>query len=85
MSEQKLCYSIDEFAKLQGVSRAHLYALIARGEGPLTYRVGTRRRISVEAGAAWIQEREKLAEPVQPVERLEEGKRKSQRKAAGAA
>jgi Helix-turn-helix domain len=75
MSEQKLCYSIDEFAKLQGVSRAQMYSLISAGDGPTTYCVGNRRRISIEAGARWIQEREKLAPPVQPVERLERGKR----------
>jgi excisionase family DNA binding protein len=49
MSEQKLCYTIGEFAKLQGVSRAQLYQLIGRGEGPATYQVGNRRRISIEA------------------------------------
>ncbi len=78
MSEQKLCYSIDEFAKLQGVSRAQMYSLIAAGEGPITYCVGNRRRISVEAGARWIQQREKLAPRIEPVSRLEAGKRKSQ-------
>lgn len=78
MSEQKLCYTIDEFARSQGVSRAAMYALIARGEGPATYCVGNRRRISIQAGDAWIKQREKLAPPVIPVERLEQGKRKSQ-------
>jgi excisionase family DNA binding protein len=78
MSEQKLSYSFDEFARLQGISKATLYGLIARGEGPKTYRIGSLRRISAEAGNAWIRLREKQATPVQPVARLERGKRKKQ-------
>jgi excisionase family DNA binding protein len=49
----KLAFSIDEFAQLHGISRATLYDLIKRGDGPAIMKVGHRTLISAEAAAEW--------------------------------
>jgi hypothetical protein len=46
-------YSVDDFARRYGFSRAFLYLLWKRGEGPRYMQVGGRRLISKEAGADW--------------------------------
>jgi len=48
--EPGLSYSIEEFARLNGVSKSQMYAEIAAGTGPVTFTIGNRRRISVESG-----------------------------------
>jgi predicted DNA-binding transcriptional regulator AlpA len=45
--------SIDEFCAQHGISRAMFYKLLKEGKGPRTMAVGSRRLISVEAGADW--------------------------------
>jgi hypothetical protein len=54
-------YTIAQFVRAVGISRAHLYALIRRGEGPQTFTAGKRRLISGSATAAWIRRNETLA------------------------
>jgi predicted DNA-binding transcriptional regulator AlpA len=54
-------YTIAQFVHAFGISRAHLYALIRRGEGPKTFTVGRRRLISGLSAAAWIRRKEALA------------------------
>jgi hypothetical protein len=51
--EAKDAYSVDEFAARHGISRAYLYLLWKRGEGPHFMQVGARRLISKEASADW--------------------------------
>jgi len=53
--------SIRAFCERQQVSRASYYSLVAKGEGPRTYRIGHLVRISAEAEAAWVKEREHAA------------------------
>lgn len=54
-------YSIGEFCKAHRISRAHLYNLIKRGEGPTLFRVGRRVLVSNEAAIAWRQRMEVAA------------------------
>jgi predicted DNA-binding transcriptional regulator AlpA len=51
-------YTVAEFCKLHGFSRALFYKLAARGDAPRTYKVGQLTRISEAANLAWIAERE---------------------------
>jgi hypothetical protein len=46
-------YSVDTFCKRHGFSRAYLYLLWRRGEGPRFMQVGARRLISREAAIDW--------------------------------
>jgi hypothetical protein len=46
-------YGVDEFCKRHGISRAFLYLLWHRDEGPRFMQVGARRLISKEAAADW--------------------------------
>jgi len=47
------CYSIDEFARRHGISRATFYNLQAVGRAPRTMKVGARVLITREAAADW--------------------------------
>ena len=53
MDGERDAYGIEEFCKRHGISRAYLYILWRRGEGPLYMQVGARRLISKEAAADW--------------------------------
>lgn len=46
-------YSVLEFCAAHSISRAHLYNLIRRGEGPTLMHAGKRTLVSAEAAAAW--------------------------------
>ena len=46
-------YTIAELCSVEKISRAHLYNLWNRGEGPDYYLVGERRRITEEARQRW--------------------------------
>ncbi|WP_221065048.1 helix-turn-helix transcriptional regulator [Methylomagnum ishizawai] len=48
-----LVYSIPEFCKAHGFSRAMLYKLWAEGKGPRVMKIGKRTLISAESAAAW--------------------------------
>ena len=50
--------SIAGFCRRQGISRSSYYNLAAAGETPREYRVGKLVRISAEAEAEWVRERE---------------------------
>ena len=50
---ETLAFSIAEFCRRHGISRAHFYNLSKNGEGPAVMRVGRRALISVEAAAEW--------------------------------
>lgn len=51
--DTKDAYGVDEFVARHGISRAYLYLLWKRGEGPHFMQVGARRLISREATADW--------------------------------
>ena len=51
-------FTINEFCAAHRMSRASLYALWNRGQGPRFYLVGSKRVISVESAAAWRAEGE---------------------------
>ncbi len=46
-------YTISEFCQAHRIGRATLYNLWARNLGPRFFLIGTHRRISIEAAAAW--------------------------------
>lgn len=46
-------YGVDEFAKRHGISRAYVYLLWQRGDGPRFMHVGSRRLITREAASEW--------------------------------
>jgi hypothetical protein len=51
--ESIAAYTIDEFCHAHRIGRATLYELWKRGVGPRFFLVGSHRRISVEAAAAY--------------------------------
>jgi predicted DNA-binding transcriptional regulator AlpA len=55
--------SVAGFCRNHGISRAHFYNLIKRGQGPVVLKVGRRTLISAEAAAAWRRRMEKPAMP----------------------
>ena len=50
---EMLAFSISEFCRRHGISRAHFYNLSKSGDAPVVMRVGRRTLISAEAAAAW--------------------------------
>jgi predicted DNA-binding transcriptional regulator AlpA len=53
MDGDRDAYGVEEFCKRHGISRAYLYLLWRRGEGPRFMRVGARRLVSKEAAFDW--------------------------------
>jgi hypothetical protein len=53
MDVDRDAYSVNEFCTQNGISRAYLYLLWRRGQGPRSMQVGGRRLISKEAGRDW--------------------------------
>lgn len=51
-------FSISEWCAMHGLSRAFFYLLRDRGEGPRTFPVGSRVRISEAANNEWVAARE---------------------------
>lgn len=47
------CFTVPQFCKNHGISRAHLYGLWARGQGPARTRGIGRTLIPFEAAATW--------------------------------
>ena len=60
--ETKAAFSPDEFSTRNGISRATLYNLWKRGDGPRFMRIGARRRITREAEADWQRHMEQHGE-----------------------
>jgi predicted DNA-binding transcriptional regulator AlpA len=50
---EMLAFSIPEFCRRHGISRAHFYNLSRNGAAPTVMRVGRRTLISAEAAAEW--------------------------------
>ena len=50
-----MSYSVEEFCKIHGISRAYFYQMLREGTGPRIYKVGPRlTRISEKANDDWI-------------------------------
>ena len=56
-----LAFSISEFCRRHGISRAHFYNLSKNGDAPVVMRVGRRTLVSAEAAAAWRRRMEEAA------------------------
>jgi hypothetical protein len=59
-------YSIAEFCRSHGVSRAFFYTLMKRGEGPTVMKVGKRTLVSEEAARDWRRRMETAADAQMP-------------------
>ncbi len=46
-------YSVSEFCRAHGISRAHFYKLLRDGRGPRIMKVGNRTLVSCEAAQEW--------------------------------
>ena len=57
-------YTVSELAAVEKVSRAFIYQLWARGQGPRFYTLGNRRRITEEQRQQWHREREASSKEV---------------------
>ena len=53
---QDQSYTVDAFAKAEGICRSMVYKLWKQGKGPRFYMVGTVRRISHQARIDWQRE-----------------------------
>lgn len=54
-------FSIDEFCRAHGISRAFFYKIAKSGKSPRLMKVGSRRLISEEAAADWRRQMEAAA------------------------
>lgn len=57
-------FSIKEWCSLHGFSVSYFHLMASRNEGPRTFKSGRLTRISEEANAAWIAEREAASQGV---------------------
>jgi predicted DNA-binding transcriptional regulator AlpA len=60
-SGETLAFSIPEFCRRHGISRAHFYNLSKNGAAPAVMRVGRRTLVSAEAAAEWRMRMEDVA------------------------
>jgi phage terminase small subunit len=54
VDESISAHTIESFCNAYQISRSALYDAWSRGEGPRFFRLGTARRISVQAGRDWV-------------------------------
>ena len=59
VEQQQLALTISQAARRLGISRALLYKLLRKGEGPLTVRFDGSIRIRAVALQEWVEQREK--------------------------
>ena len=57
---EPVAYTVPEFCEAFRISRAHLYNLIARGQGPALLKAGRSTRITSASATRWAREREAL-------------------------
>jgi hypothetical protein len=57
---EPVAYTVPEFCQAFRISRAHLYALVARGQGPALLKAGRSTRITSASATRWATEREAL-------------------------
>lgn len=53
-AEQRLAFSVPEFAQAVGVCRATLYALCKQGKGPRLSKIGRRTVIRLSDALEWL-------------------------------
>lgn len=58
MGDHKPVFSVNDFCNALNVSRAMLYLLWKRKQGPKYYYIGRRRYISAESARTWIKQLE---------------------------
>jgi predicted DNA-binding transcriptional regulator AlpA len=56
----KCAFSIEEFCRAHGISRAMFFKIMKEGTGPRTMLVGSRRLVSDEAAADWRRQMEEV-------------------------
>ena len=61
---EREAFTIDEFCRAHGFSRAHYFNLQKLGDGPRVMRVGSRVLISRESAADWRKDREQIEREV---------------------
>jgi hypothetical protein len=54
----RVAYTVPEFCSAFRISRAHLYNLIGRGEGPVFFKAGRRTLIACDAATQWARRME---------------------------
>jgi hypothetical protein len=64
-TQTKVANHVDEFCRQHGISRAHFYNLLKRGDGPAILKAGRRTLISAEAAAEWRRRMEAAAQATQ--------------------
>jgi hypothetical protein len=57
----RVAFTVPEFCAAFRISRAHLYNLISRGDGPVFFRAGRRTLIHRDSAAQWARRMEALA------------------------
>lgn len=62
---QQLLVTVPQAANLLGISRAMVYDLLAKGQGPPVIRFGRCVRISVASLKKWIEEQERDQQSVE--------------------
>jgi predicted DNA-binding transcriptional regulator AlpA len=58
LAERRRAFTIAEFCKAYGISRALYYKLLRLGQGPRIAKIGSKTLISDEAAAEWLRGRE---------------------------
>jgi predicted DNA-binding transcriptional regulator AlpA len=51
-------FSVREFCRAHGISRAFFYKLRDRGEAPISFKIGKLRRVSLQAANRWLDQRQ---------------------------
>ena len=62
-NEDLEAHTIESFCNAYQISRSALYDAWAKGIGPRFFRLGTAKRISVQAGRDWVRQLEEAAAP----------------------
>lgn len=60
-AQTRVAAHVAAFCQDHGISRAHFYNLLKRGDGPAVMKVGRRTLISAEAAVEWRRRMEALA------------------------
>jgi predicted DNA-binding transcriptional regulator AlpA len=55
---ERQAFTIEEFCKAYGISRALYYKLLKSGQGPRIAKIGSKTLISGESAAEWLRARE---------------------------
>ena len=61
-TQTRVANHVSGFCREHGISRAHFYNLLKRGDGPVIMKVGRRTLISAEAAAEWRRRMEASAD-----------------------